>query len=59
MKKIVLLFVIFFWSLIYPNLAFNKFTAEIINEDLGYSDLFNSEKRAEIIQNAVFVTKFW
>ena len=57
MKKKFMILTLLFWSMIFPNFALNSFTTEITDPDIHYSDLYDVEKRQEILQNATF--EFW
>ena len=57
MKKFLLFFTIFFWSMIFPNISFNQFTTDIVSNNIHYSDLFNKTSRDAILQDAKF--EFW
>ena len=54
MKKFITIVLIFFWSMIFPQLSFNCFTTQIISDDITYSDLTNPQKRQKVLQNAEF-----
>ena len=54
MKKIILFFAIFFWSMLFPNIAFHPFNTSITSSQLSYSDLHDSTIRKEVLQNATF-----
>lgn len=54
MKKIFIFLMIFFWSMIFPSLSFNRFTTRITSDDISYLDLFDKDLRADILKNVEF-----
>ena len=54
MKKNICIFSILIWSILFPNLAFNSFSTDLINNEIQYTDLFNKDIRKEILKSAEY-----
>ena len=54
MKYKCFLFLVFWWSVIFPSLSFNKFTTDITTENANYLDLYSKDSREIILENAEY-----
>ena len=59
MKKKIIILLVFWWSIIFPSLSLNSFTTDIIDDSISYKDLYNSETRGKIIENAEYSIWFF
>ena len=57
MKKFFVLFLVLFWSMIFPNLSLNPLTTELTSSEIRYSELSEKKLRDDLLENAEF--DFW